>query len=178
MKENQSKPVDLSPENVKKTFEELFTNRKQNPPMGITIYTGIGGVYMFDYALAEQTGMITPHMTKKHARFVRLMGMSLHKAVDENGIVWMIGKVKGKGYHFSNMHQKAPTHRPLHARFTNWEYSLSQGWPTVYLGPGVHESYAYFREKRRLKMEAKATGQRIKGTRYDDKEWQAYYHGY
>lgn len=174
------KPGKMTIEELKKLVGDIFIGDRQlNRP--VTIHTGIGGAYTFDYYMAKESGLISKHMTKKHGRLMRIMGMGLAmgKVVDENGIVWMVGRVNGKGYYFSNMHQKVPVARKEDKRFRVWEYALETGasvirnwaWPTKYA-----EQYAAFKEKHDAKAQAKLTGVRIKGTVSPEDYWQ--YHDY
>lgn len=107
----------LSLEKLKEIMTGMY---ETNPaPRTITIHTGIGGLYTFDYCIADEGGMIAPHMKTAHAHLVRLDGY--RAAVDENGLRWMFGWVKGKLY-WSNMHQLCPKQRrPMPTRFIEWE---------------------------------------------------------
>lgn len=122
-----SEPIRYDPQSFNlKSLRELIAGLlvKDPPPRTIILHTGLGGMYTFDYALASESGVISCHMTKKHARLLYLVGMGLNSAVDENGIRWMIGRVKGKGYYFSNMKQKMPKTRRRFNRFNDWEVLL------------------------------------------------------
>lgn len=155
------KPVEyktLSLEDLKKKMGEIFYTPRQ-PHQPVTIYTGLYGMYTFDYAFAAVSGIIKPHMTKKHARFVYLDGMGLHHAVDENGIRWMIGKVKDKGYYFTNMEQRMPRTRVKHTRFVDWEKTH-----THYDRPINKEYMLEMIQKHQEKVEARRAGIRRKGT--------------
>lgn len=161
------KPVEyktLSLEDLKKKMGEIFYTPRQ-PHQPVTIYTGLYGMYAFDYAFATVSGILKPHMTKKHARFVYLDGMGLHNAVDENGIRWMIGKVKDKGYYFTNMEQRMPKSRPVTRRFVYWETAVKNGVSPSYVRFVIAgDSYGHFLDKHLEKKEAKRTGIRRKGT--------------
>lgn len=149
------KPGKMTIEELKKLMGDIFIGDRQlNRP--VTIHTGIGGAYTFDYYMAKESGLISKHMTKKHGRLMRIMGMGLTmgKVVDENGIVWMVGRVNGKGYYFSNMHQKAPISRPENKRFRVWEIALENGWPVIRNNWEVKypDTYAYYKERHDVRV--------------------------
>lgn len=161
---NEKEPYDhysFTMGKFKEIFDALYKNREPDRP--IVIHTGLGGMMTFDYCLADQSGLLSSHMKKQHGKFTRLLGTGLHKAVDENGIVWMIGRVKGKGYYFSNMEQKTSPARHTSTRFRIWNWSLELGEEpprkpfTTY---GYDEAIQRYREKK----EAKIAGIRRKGT--------------
>jgi len=110
----------FSMDDFRAMMDKLYESKP--PAKGVTIYTGIGGMYTFDYAIAKETGFIAPHMEKSHAKLLRMDGY--RRAVDVNGIRWMYDWVKGKLY-WSNMHQLCPKQRrPMPTRFIDWEAGI------------------------------------------------------
>lgn len=183
LNDDRSKKVGYDPKSftidkLREVISAMYTTREPYQP--VILHTGIGGMYTFDYLMGLEYGVLKPYMTKKHGRLMRIIGMGLRlggKVVDENGIVWMVGWVKDKGFYFSNMHEKAPIARKEHKRFNTWEWSLAHGlppelqpWPSKYA-----DTYAYYKEKHDTKAEAKRSGQRRKGTVDPQDYWK--YHG-
>lgn len=160
----QYDPKKMTIDAFKKMFSGMFEQRA--PGSHVVLYTGIGGMMTWDYCMANESGVLSTHMKKHHGKFTRLLGMGLNKAVDENGIVWMIGRVKGKGYYFSNMQQRTSSKRKRDTRFIDWEAALHQSlepmrrdWPARY-----PDQYQYHKEKHNERKEATRTGIRRKGT--------------
>lgn len=155
---------DLSIDRLKEVFDALFY-RKREPNRPFVIHTGIWGMYTFDYYTAMESGVISHHMTKQHGKLMRMMGMGMNpgKVVDENGIVWMTGRIKGKGWYFSNMHQRTSPARTTSTRFRIWVWALERQEEPA-RKPFTTYGYDTAIERYREKLEARRTGIRRKGT--------------
>lgn len=157
--ESGKNPVEYKHLTMKELMEGIseMMHRPSEEPRVVRLYTGVRGLWHFNWEVRRQGGNITDYMVQHHAKLLRILP-GKREVIDVNGQIWFWeihdGRIWWVNAYAATSQEKAIP--PTNIRFRTWqllvEYKISSRGKHLEVpnlsGAHTHAGYMQWAQKR------------------------------